>query len=159
MSVGSWLLWGFVATVVLTTLMAGSQGANLTRMNIPYMLGAMFTRRSTRAKVSGFFLHVMNGWIFALLYVAAFHAWGAATWWRGATIGFVHAAFVLAVGMPLLPYMHPRMAREDEGPDAEPRLEPPGFLALHYGVQTPVSVLIAHVVYGAVLGGFYHVAG
>jgi len=26
---------------------------------------------------------------------------------------------------------------------------------LHYGVQTPVSVLVAHLVYGAVLGGFY----
>jgi len=36
-------------------------------------------------------------------------------------------------------------------------LEPPGFFALNYGIGTPVAVLIAHLVYGAVLGGFYDV--
>ena len=45
----SWLLWGFVATVALTTVMAGSQGLGLTRMNLPYMLGAMFTPSRDRA--------------------------------------------------------------------------------------------------------------
>jgi hypothetical protein len=159
MSWTSWLIWGFVATIVLTTLMSASQGLGLTRMNIPYMLGAMFTRRSERAKLVGFLVHMMNGWLFALLYVAAFHAWGAATWWRGAAIGFVHATFVLAVGMPMLPHVHPRVAREDQGPDVEPRLEPPGFLALHYGVQTPVYSVIAHVLYGAILGAFYDGVG
>ncbi|MBI2388584.1 MAG: hypothetical protein HYV09_03110 [Deltaproteobacteria bacterium] len=151
----SWLLWGFVGTVVLTTLMSASQGLGLTRMSIPFMLGTMFTRRSDRAKLFGFLAHLMNGWLFALLYVAAFHAWDASGWWRGAAIGLVHASFVLAAAMPVLPYMHPRMAREDQGPDAAPRLEPPGFLALHYGARTPASVAISHVVYGAILGTFY----
>jgi len=26
---------------------------------------------------------------------------------------------------------------------------------LHYGYQTPVSVVVAHVLFGAILGGFY----
>ena len=43
MSWGSALLWSFAATVVLTGLMAGSQGAHVTRMSIPYMLGTLFT--------------------------------------------------------------------------------------------------------------------
>ncbi len=34
-------------------------------------------------------------------------------------------------------------------------LEPPGFLALTYGYQTPASVLLAHLIYGAILGTFY----
>lgn len=153
----SWLLWGFVATVVLTTLMAVSQGLALTRMNIPFMLGTMFTARSNRAKLYGFLFHMLNGWAFALLYVAAFDAWDASGWWRGAAIGVVHALFVLAAAMPLLPYLHPRMAREDQGPDAKPRLEPPGFFALHYGPRTPISIVAAHVVYGALLGAFYGV--
>ncbi len=79
MNWGSWLLWGFVATLALTTVMAGSQGLRLTRMNIPYMLGAMFTPSRDRAKLIGFGVHVLNGWLFSLLYVAAFHAWGRAT--------------------------------------------------------------------------------
>jgi len=38
------------------------------------------------------------------------------------------------------------------------QLEPPGPLALHYGVQTPVSIVLAHVIYGAVLGAFYRLS-
>ena len=77
MNWGSWALWGFVATIVLTTLMAGSQGLGFTRMNLPYMLGSMFTPSRDRAKLIGFFLHLINGWLFSLIYVAAFHLWGA----------------------------------------------------------------------------------
>jgi uncharacterized membrane protein YagU involved in acid resistance len=157
MNWGSWLLWGFVATLALTTVMAGSQGLRLTRMSIPYMLGAMFTPSRDRAKLIGFGFHVLNGWLFSLLYVAAFHAWGQATWWAGLAIGFVHAAFVLTVGMRLLAGLHPRMASEQQGPTVMRQLEPPGFLALNYGYQTPVSVLIAHLVYGVILGSFYSI--
>lgn len=157
MNWGSWFLWGFVATLVLTTIMAGSQGLRLTRMNLPYMLGAMFTPSRDRAKLIGIGVHVLNGWLFSLLYVAAFQEWGQATWWTGAAIGFVHAAFVLTAGMRLLPGLHPRMATEQQGPTVMRQLEPPGFLALNYGYQTPISVLIAHVAYGIILGSFYAV--
>jgi hypothetical protein len=152
---GSWLLWGFVGTVVLTSIMAGSQGARLTRMNIPYMLGTMFTPNRDRAKLIGFAVHLMNGWLFSLIYVAAFQAWGGATWWRGALIGFVHATFVLTAGMRLLPGLHPRMASEQHGPTVTRQLEPPGFLALNYGYRTPIFTVLAHMVFGAILGGFY----
>jgi hypothetical protein len=151
------LLWSFVATLILTTIMAGSQGIGLTRMNLPYMLGTMVTPDRDRAKLFGFCVHLVNGWLFALLYIAAFHAWGVATWWRGAAIGLVHALFVLAVGMRILPGLHPRMASEQQGPTVMRQLEPPGFLALNYGVQTPVSVVVAHVAFGCILGAFYRV--
>jgi len=155
MNWGAWLLWGFVGTVVLTTIMSGSQGMRLTRMNLPYMLGTMFTPSRDRAKALGFGIHLVNGWIFALMYVAAFTLWGRSGWWLGAVIGLVHGLFVLTVGMRLMPGMHPRMASEDHGPTVMRQLEPPGFLALNYGVQTPISVIGAHMLYGAILGAFY----
>ena len=155
MNWGSWLLWGFVATLALTTVMASSQGLRLTRMSIPYMLGAMFTPSRDRAKLIGFGVHLLNGWLFSLLYVAAFQAWGRATWWAGMAVGFAQAAFVLTAGMRLLAGLHPRMASEQQGPTVMRQLEPPGFLALNYGYQTPISVLIAHLVYGLILGLFY----
>jgi uncharacterized membrane protein YagU involved in acid resistance len=155
MNSGSWALWGFVATIVLTTLMAGSQGLGFTRMNLPYMVGSMFTPSRDRAKLIGFFLHLINGWLFSLVYVAAFHLWGEATWWRGALTGFIHAGFVLTSGMHLMPSIHPRMASEQQGPSLMRQLEPPGFLALNYGFQTPISVIIAHIIFGVVLGAFY----
>ena len=157
MNWAAWLLWGFVGTVVLTTLMAGSQGLRLTRMNLPYMLGTMFTPSRDRAKVLGFGLHLVNGWIFALIYVAAFNLWGRSTWWLGSLIGLVHSLFVLTAGMRFVPGIHPRMATEEQGPTVMKQLEPPGFLALNYGVQTPISVVVAHVVFGAILGAFYAV--
>ncbi len=151
----SWLLWGFVSTVVLTATLGGSQGVGMTRINLPYLLGTIFTPNRDRAKLIGVLVHFVNGWIFSLVYITAFHAWEMATWWLGALIGFVHASFVLSVLMPVLPSMHPRMANEQYGPTVVRQLEPPGFLALHYGIQTPISVMVAHLVYGAILGAFY----
>jgi len=152
---GHRLLWSFVATLFLTGLMSGSQNMGLTRMNIPYMLGTMVTPDRDRAKLAGSFLHFLNGWMFAFLYTAAFDSWRKAGWWRGAAIGIDHALFVLAVGVPLLPALHPRMAGEEYGPSPTKQLEPPGFMALHYGPRTPISVVLAHVIYGAILGQFY----
>src|ERR1051325_5439457 len=155
MNWSSWLLWGFASTVVLTSILAGSQGIGMTRMNIPYLLGTIFTPNRDRAKFIGFFFHFLNGWIFSLIYVAAFHALGIATWWFGAVIGLVQATFVLTMLMPILPAMHPRMANEQYGPTVVRQLEPPGFLALHYGWRTPIFVLIAHVIFGALLGAVF----
>jgi uncharacterized membrane protein YagU involved in acid resistance len=156
MNRGGALLWGFVGTVVLTSLMSASQGLGLTRMNLPYMLGTMVTVNRDRAKLIGFVMHLLNGWLFAAVYAAAFESWRRATWWLGAAIGAVHAAFVLLAGMSLLPSMHPRMASEQRGPTPTRQLEPPGFLGLNYGYRTPLSVLLTHLVYGAILGAFYH---
>src|SRR5712691_7950991 len=149
------LLWSFVATLFLTGLLSASQGLGLTRMNIPYMLGTMLTPDRDRAKLSGFFLHFLNGWGFAFLYTAAFESWRRSGWWRGAAIGIVHGLFVLVAGVPLLPALHPRMASEQHGPTPTRQLEPPGFMALNYGARTPLSVMLAHIVYGAILGAFY----
>ncbi len=151
-----WAAWGFAATVVLTTIMAGSQGLGLTRISVPFLLGTLLTPDRDRAKVIGIALHLVNGWVFALVYFALFHAWGGGGALRGALVGGVHALFVLTVVLPVLPGVHPRMAAQHRGPTAPRQLEPPGFLALHYGYQTPASVFLAHVVYGAILGASFH---
>lgn len=155
MNVGQWLVWGFVSTVVLTTLMAGSQALNLTRMNIPYLLGTMFTANRDRARLYGIALHLVNGWLFSLVYIVIFHAAHNSGILLGALIGIGHSLFVLTVLFPALPAMHPRMASETMGPVAIRRLEPPGFLGRHYGVRTPISIIFAHIVFGALLGGLY----
>src|SRR5262249_40208860 len=144
----SWLFWGFIATTVLTTLLSSSQGLGLTRMNIPYLLGTMFTPNRDRAKLIGIFYHFFNGWLFSLIYLFGFEVMQLATWWFGALLGLLHGLFVLTVGIPLLPTMHPRMANEQQGPTVVKQLEPPGFLALNYGFQTPLSVIVAHIVFG-----------
>jgi uncharacterized membrane protein YagU involved in acid resistance len=156
MNPGGWLLWGLGATLLLTLVLTGAQAMGLTRMSLPFLLGSVVTAGHDRARIVGTFLHFAVGLVFALGYVAVFDSLGNAGIWRGAVLGFVHGASALTIGMSLLPSMHRGMATEQHGPSASRLLEPPGMLALHYGVATPIVVMVSHVIYGAVLGAFYH---
>lgn len=156
MSWENWLFWGVLATFAQLLFEGATQFLRLTRMSLPYMLGTMFTANRSKAKILGFAGHLVNGLFFTLIYIAAFHYWGGPTWWRGGIIGLAQAAFLLVVGMPLLPEFHPRMASERYGPTAMRQLEPPGFLALNYGPRTPLSIFISHFIFGTVIGSFCH---
>ncbi len=152
----SWIFSGFIANLALSGMLSTSQGLGLTRMNVPYLLGTIVTHDRDRARLFGFFAHFLNGWAFSILYVLLFQDLCLVSWWFGLLIGLVHALFVLTVGMSLLPSLHPRMASERHGPTAVRQLEPPGFMALNYGYQTPISIFLAHAVFGAILGSLYH---
>ena len=149
------ILWGFVATAVLSSIMRGSQAIGLTRMDIPFMLGVMFTSDRDRAKLFGFLFHMINGWGFSFLYAFAFEELYQANWWLGAVAGFVHGIFVLVVALPILPGLHPRMSSEFAGPVPLKPLEPPGFLALNYGRRTPLATMLSHILYGTIIRTFY----
>ncbi|MFY9842444.1 MAG: hypothetical protein WA718_08505 [Terriglobales bacterium] len=151
----SWLLSGFLATLALSTMLAASQGFGLTRMNLPYLIGTFVTPQREKAKVCGFLLHLVNGMVFSILYILVFEARHLANWWFGALLGLAHALIVLTLGMSLMPGLHPRMASEQHGLNSNRQLEPPGFMALNYGIRTPVSVFLAHAAFGAILGSLY----
>jgi uncharacterized membrane protein YagU involved in acid resistance len=155
MNWGSWALAAFVATLALSTLLSGSQGLGMTRMNVPYMIGSMVTPAREKAKLYGFGLHLLNGWAFSIIYALIFQERHMANWWFGLLIGLAHALVVLTVGMSMMPVLHPHMASEQHGPNVHRQLEPPGFMALNYGVQTPISVFVAHAAFGAILGSLY----
>jgi uncharacterized membrane protein YagU involved in acid resistance len=149
------LLWGFAGTTILTTILRASQAFGLTRMDLPLVLGLTVTANRDRAKAYGFFIHLFNGWIFSLIYAAFFEMLGYATWWLGLIIGFIHALFVLVVGLPVIPGLHPRMATDAQGPEPTRELEPPGFMAINYGRRTPIVTIVAHLIFGVILGIFY----
>lgn len=154
------LLWGLIATVAMTTILQGSQGLGLSRLSLPFLVGTFFTHNRNRATVIGFIVYALGGWGFAMLYFLLFAGVGVATWWLGALLGFLHGLFLLVGALPLLPYAHPRMASEHDGPrTAGYILEPPGFFALNYGRRTPITTLLAQVVYGATLGGLCQLGG
>ena len=155
MNLPSILLWGFAATLILTTLTIAAQSLGLTRIDIPFILGTMFTADRDRAKFLGLVMHLINGWIFAFVYALFFQSVHTATWWFGALIGVTQGVFVVVALLPLLPGIHPRMVSDFRGPEPTRLLEPPGFLATNYGRMTPVVTIIAHAIYGAMLGAFY----
>ena len=149
-----WATFGFGATVALTAVLVAAQLGGLTRMDIPMMLGTVFVEDPDRARVVGFFVHLVNGQGFALLYASAFDVLGEANWWLGALFGALHGFAALTLIVPLLPGIHPRMASDRSGPTSQNVLEPPGLFGLNYGRQTAVVTLVAHVIYGGVLGVF-----
>jgi hypothetical protein len=153
---GGWAVFGLVATTGLTAVMIIAQLAGWSRLDLPLMLGTVVTEDPDRARVAGFFAHLVFGQVFGLFYAAAFSALDEASWWLGGLFGFGHAIVALAVVVPLLPGVHPRMASERAGPNSSAVLEPPGLFALNYGTRTPLVAITAHVAYGIVLGLLLH---
>lgn len=149
------LLWGFSATLVLTIIMSLSQGLGWSRISVPYLLGTAFTPRRAAAMWIGSALHLVVGTGFALIYLAIFSTMGMANAWLGALLGLLHAAFVVLPGMEVLADLHPRMAGRHRGPTPTRHLEPPGFLGMNYGRMSPLLTVIAHVIYGTLLGFLY----
>src|SRR5688500_19107472 len=95
------------------------------------MLGTIVVADPDRARVAGFFIHLVNGQGFALGYAAAFAAADRATWWTGGLLGALHGAVTLLVIVPLLPGVHPHMASEGAGLSASGALVPPGGIGLN----------------------------
>jgi uncharacterized membrane protein YagU involved in acid resistance len=147
-----WALFGLVATAALTAALIAAQLAGLTRLDFPLVLGTLVTEDPDRARVVGFFIHLIAGQGFALGYVATFAVLHRATWWLGGLLGALHVAVALTVLLPLLPGVHPRMASYRAGPASTAVLEPPGLFALNYGIRTPAVAVVVHVIYGVVLG-------
>ncbi len=147
------LLWALVATALMTTILQGAQGLGLSRLSLPFLFGTFVTADRRRAVLVGSLLYLVGGWAFAVLYFFIFVSLGAASWWLGAGLGLLHGLFLL-VSLPVLAQLHPRIASEYDAPASEPKLEPPGFMGLHYGSRTPLTTLLGQAVYGAVLGGF-----
>jgi hypothetical protein len=149
------LAGGAVGTVVLTSGLRFAQAAGWTRMDLPLLLGTIFTDDRDRASLIGYVLHFVNGFLFALAYYAIFRAVGHAGWLFGAVLGVVHAAFAAGLLVTvLLPVVHPRMGTLWSDAEETPILEPPGFLLVNYGRRTAIGTLIGHIAYGAIVGGF-----
>ena len=149
------LAGGFVGTIVLTSGLRVAQELGWTRMDIPLLLGTVFTDRRGRASVIGYAVHFANGLLFALAYYAVFRAVGHAGWLFGAALGVVHAALAGgALLTVLLPAVHPRMGTPWSDAEETPLLEAPGFMLQNYGQRTVIWTLAGHVLYGAIVGGF-----
>ncbi|GGP97256.1 hypothetical protein [Streptomyces roseolilacinus] len=152
--------WGtaagaLVGTLALTTVLRAAGELRLTRMDLPFLLGTAVTVDRTRAKALGYLIHFLDGQVFAFVYFAVFVAIDRAGWWLGALFGLAHGLFAgTALVNILLPLVHPRMGSPLTSAPQTALLEPPGFLMRNYGPGTPVVTVLAHVGYGAIVGGF-----
>jgi hypothetical protein len=160
MSVWGALAGGFIGTLVLTTALRTANELGLTRIDLPFLLGTAVTGDRARAKALGYLMHLAAGELFALAYYAIFAATHTSGWTLGALLGLLHGIVsATALVNILLPAVHPRMGNELTAANSSPLLEPPGFLLRNYGRATPIATLLAHIAYGAIVGGFASIAG
>jgi hypothetical protein len=153
------IVGGLAGTVVLTTILRAASELGLTRMDIPFLLGTAVTTDRVRAKAIGYLLHFVFGLLFALAYYVIFIVIDRSGFLLGAGFGLVHALFAgSALVNILLPAVHPRMGTGFDAAGSAPLLEPPGFLLLNYGRQTALATVLAHIAYGAIVGGFVSLA-
>lgn len=146
------LILSLLATVAFSIIMYGAIGIHLTRLNIPFLLGTFLTANRSKALIIGFFLHFLLGFVFTFVYLLIMVSMNWLSIWFGLFLGLFQALFVLTVFYAILPKFHPRMASENWGPQEAKLLEPPGFLGMNYGYITPIVILIAHAVFGLIVG-------
>ncbi|MGH3403402.1 MAG: hypothetical protein ACRDRJ_13035 [Streptosporangiaceae bacterium] len=159
MSIWVALAGGFAGTLILTTVLRAATELNLTRMDLPFLLGTVVTANRARAKAIGYAAHFGFGLVFALGYYGLFLAVGRHDWWLGALFGLGQSLFAgtFLVNV-LLPVVHPRMGTPLSDVETVALLEPPGFMLRNYGVQTPVVSLAAHALYGTTIALFLTLA-
>ena len=151
--IGSAIAAGFVATLLMTTIMRGASEVKLTRLDFALLLGTTVSDNRRVARAWGYVFHFVIGLGFAAAYVAFFHLVGRSGWVIGALLGALHAVFdgMVLVNI-LLPLVHPRIATPETAANEIALVEPPGFLMLNYGRSSFLVALVAHMVYGATIG-------
>ena len=148
---------GFVATLVMTTIMRGASEFGFTRIDFALLLGTAVSDNRRKARAFGYVFHFVVGIVFALAYAWFFHITGRSGWLIGALLGTVHAVFdgTVLVNV-LLPLVHPRIATAETAANDIALIEPPGFLLLNYGRNSFIVALVGHIAFGVVIGLIVH---
>lgn len=151
--ISSAIAGGVIGTLAMATIIKAAAELGLSRMDLALLLGTVVSANRRKARAVGYVFHFLIGIVFAELYGGFFEIVGRSSWQMGALLGALHAIFTSTVLVSvLLPVVHPRMATPDTAANDITLIEPPGFLMLNYGRSTIAVSLIAHIVYGALVG-------
>lgn len=139
------LLGGLIGAVVMTALMMMAPRMGMPEMDMPALLGSMFTVSLNRRL--GWLMHLDMGMIFGVIYGLLFSAIRENIFLLGVIIGNAHwlIAGFLTAGMPMI------HAGIQSG-----QVPYPGMYMLKLGgVKEFLGGLIGHVVYGLVVALVY----
>lgn len=148
--IGAAIIAGIVATVVMTAVMYLGRAMlpQQMPMNILHMLGTMMTRSTGPAYMIGGMMHFMNGILFAIVHAAIYAVLGLTS---GLLLwGLLFGAFhwlITGVGMGMMPMMHPVIKAGD--------MDAPGAFAKNLPMLNIMGFLMAHLIFGLVVGVVY----
>ena len=137
---------GMVAMGIFAYLIAPAAG--LPKLDFGSWIGTLFLPAGTTAMVIGLVIALLAGLIWALLYERVVRAVVAGGDWLGGTIWGLIAWLLAGVILGVSGTFHPRIAAG--------QIANPGFFGLALGGwMMPVSIFLAFLVYGVVLGLVY----
>lgn len=120
----------------------------MTRMDLLDLLGSMFAEPGTSAsRATGALIHHMNGallavaWAYGVAMIGWSANWISVLWW-GVVLWILALLMMTTIGA-----VHPAIRRGEQ--------DDPGTAATNFGKMTPMGSLIAHLIYGIVLGLLY----
>ncbi len=144
------IVWGVVAALVMWGFMTMGQRMGMTHMDLPNLLGSMFAEpRTSTSQGIGLGIHLTIGALLAIswAYTTALFAWPA-TWLSA----MVWAMFVSLLAILLISSMmifHPKIRA------GAPEVSGPAGADL--GATTTAIIVVAHLLYGFVLGLMYQI--
>ena len=161
MSIWGALAGGFVGTLVLTTALRAANELSLTRIDLPFLLGTAVTERSgasqgARLPAAPRRPGAVRARLLRDLRRDRHERLVARGALRARCTDIVSATALVEHPAAGRPSPHGQRAQRRR---QRPLLEPPGFLMRNYGRGTPIATLLAHIAYGAIVGGFASIAG
>ena len=136
---------GFLATLVITTVMSVLLLFGVAQVDLPIWLSRLFVSDPVTVQAIGLATHLTMGlgfaWVFALVEPHLRFSPGQ----NGLVFGVVVWAMVQAIGVPTLSEVA-SLIRADHGVSSV------GWLASRLGVGAAIASLVAHLAYGVSLG-------
>ena len=152
-SAGWAILAGAIGAAAMLMVIYGGRAMGMTKMDLLRTLGTMVQPKGATNVVYGIglMMHLMMGAAFGLIHTGLLHAFdpsstGAATG-LGILIGAVHGMIVTG-GMPMMLKMGHPLVKDGT-------IDDPGPAMTGFGKMTPMGMVMAHVVYGIVVGAIY----
>lgn len=146
MRVGLAFIAGVIGGAVMIGVIAIARALGWTDLNFALIWGSMITQNTSAGTwVLGFIIHLIISGLVALIYAAVFEAIRGSNWFTGLIGGAIHAiigGFVFAG----LPAIHPAMPN---------LIAEPGAFAINYGTAAAVVFVVAHLIYGIIVGSMY----
>lgn len=143
------LVWGAVAALAMSLTIAIGRSIGITTMNLLDLLGSLIAPRGTGASwFVGLLIHMATGAVLAVAGAYSIVLLGFEVTWLSAGIWAAFVSLLALLMMSSLGVVHPKIRRHEQ--------VDPGPAAVHFGALTPVGVVLAHLVYGAVLGLLYN---
>jgi hypothetical protein len=129
------LIGGIVGTAAMTALLLFPRWLGIGKIDVIPAVGALITGKEEHAFSIGYIVHFASGIIFAYVYWAVLLLMKMPiVWWAFGMAGFIHGIIVMLLVSITIMEHHPIARYHERGP------------------MTGLAQLLAHIVYGVVVG-------